>query len=104
MELVHLCSMPTVGWAPSSIASRDYKLVGDQWRRGAMDPSLLVVAQKRMVAPMSFYQKSRHIYYKIETKNLGRLGLKHGSRGLSCGVLTVKAVGGIRKEGKSYTT
>ena len=52
MELLHLCSMPTVGWAPSSIASRDYKLVGDQWRRGAVDPSLLVVAQKRMAAPI----------------------------------------------------
>ena len=70
MELLHLCSMPTVGWAPSSIASRDYKLVGDQWRRGAMDPSLLVVARKRMAVPMSFYRKSRHIYYKIETKKL----------------------------------
>ena len=61
MELLHLCSMSTVGWAPSSIASRDYKLVGDQWRRGAMDPSLLLVARKRMAAPMS-YPKSRHIY------------------------------------------
>ena len=70
MELLHLCSMPTVGWAPSSITSRDYKLVGDQWHRGAVDPSLLVVARKRMAAPMSFYRKSRHIYYKIETKNL----------------------------------
>ena len=62
MELLHLCSMQTVGWAPSSNASRDYKLVGDQCRRGAVDPSLLVVAQKRMAALMSFYQKSRHIY------------------------------------------
>ena len=96
--------MPTVGWAPSSIASRDYKLVGDQWRRGAVDPSLLVVARKRMAVPMSLYQKSRHIYYKIETKNLGRLGLEHGSLGLSCGVLTVEAVGGIRKEWKCYPT
>ena len=56
MELLHLCSMPTMGWAPSSIVSRDYKLVGDQWRRGAVDPSLLVVARKRMAAPMSFYR------------------------------------------------
>ena len=44
------------------------------------------------------------VIYKIETKNLGHLGLKHGSRGLSCGVLIIEAVRGIRKEGKSYTT
>ena len=50
------------GWAPSSIASRDYKLVGDQWRQGVMDPSLLLVARKRMATPMSFYQESRYIY------------------------------------------
>ena len=48
--------------------------------------------------------QSHLIIYKIETKNLGHLGLEHGSRGLSCGVLTVGAVGGIQKEGKSYTT
>ena len=41
---------------------RDYKLVGDQWCRGAVDPSLLVVAWKRMATPISLYQKSRHIY------------------------------------------
>jgi hypothetical protein len=56
MELLHLCSLPTVGWASSSIASRDYKLVGDQRRRGAVDPSVLVVARKGMAAPMAFYR------------------------------------------------
>ena len=49
-------------------------------------------------------EKIHLIIYKIETKNLGRLGLEHGSRGLSCGVLTIETVGGICKEGKSYTT
>ena len=33
-------------------------------------------------------------------KNLGHLGLEHGSHGLSCKVLTVEVVRGIRKEGK----
>ena len=48
----------------------------------------------------SFWPLGRLIKYKIEQKNLGRLGLKYGSRGLSCGILTVEPVGGIRKKWK----
>ena len=42
--------------------------------------------------------------YKIEQKNLGGLGLKHGSRRLSWGVLTVAPVGGDRKKMKICPT
>ena len=47
-----------------------------------------------------FCPLGRLINYKIEKKILGRQGLEHGSRGLSCGVLTVEPVGGIRKKWK----
>ena len=52
----------------------------------------------------SFWPLGRLKNYKIEQKNLGRLGLKHGSRGLSWGVLTVAPVGEVRKKMKSYPT
>ena len=48
--------------------------------------------------------QSHLIIYKIEPKNLGRLGLEHRSWGLNCGVLTVEPVGEIRKKGKRYPT
>ena len=48
--------------------------------------------------------QSHLIIYKIEQKNLGRLGLEHGSRGLNCAVLTVEPVRGFREKGKRYPT
>ena len=49
---------------------------------------------------LSFLPLDRLINYKIKPKKLGRPGFEHGDRGLSCGVLTIELVGGIRKKWK----
>ena len=78
-----------------------YTLITAGLRNG---PAVMVPHHCRFIIRTGSDEQFSKVIYKIETKNLGRLGLEHGSRGLSCGVLTVGAVGGIQKEGKSYTT
>ena len=69
-----------------------------------IDPTVIFPHHCRIRITTGSDEQFPKVIYKIETKNLGRLGLEHRSWGLSCGLLTIEAVKGIRKEGKSYTT
>ena len=61
-------------------------------------PAVMVAHHCRFIIRTGSDEQFPKVIYKIETKNLGRLGLEHGSQGLSCGVLTIEPVGGIRKK------